>query len=132
MELFSLGLSAALAFLLYLGLWLAPTLAETISRVPLLRAAESFTIQNSVWRLIRLVLQLVVGLLYGLAILRLRQGREEAAIDLGVFASLLSITAVNLLTLYLYQFSALVAVLITFGFLFLLLTYRSWYLEPGS
>ena len=123
-----LGFQALLAILLLSVLWLSPGVSETAVWEALLTEAETLSMQNPAWLLVRLFLQVTVGLLYGFALLRLRQGREEAGLDMAIFASLLSITALNLLTFYLDQFGSLATVLATFGLFFLLLTYRSWYL----
>lgn len=122
-----LGFQALLAVLLLGVLWLSPGISETAVWQALLTEAETLSLQNPAWLVVRLFLQVTVGLLYGLALLRLRQRREEAGLDMAIFASLLSITALNMLTFYLNQFGSLATVLATFGLFFLLLTYRSWY-----
>ena len=127
-----LGFQALLAVLLLGVLWLSPGVSETAVWEALLTEAETLSMQNPAWLLVRLFLQVTVGLLYGFALLRLRQGREEAGLDMAIFASLLSITALNLLTFYLDQFGSLATVLATFGLFFLLLTYRSWYLDANE
>ncbi|MEA3336707.1 MAG: hypothetical protein U9R25_12405 [Chloroflexota bacterium] len=73
----------------------------------------------------RLVLQLSVGLLYLLALLRFWQGRERAAVDTAIFAALLSLTTLHLINFYLNQFGSLPALFINFALLLLMLAYRS-------
>jgi hypothetical protein len=45
-------------------------------------------------------------------------------------AVILSVTALQLLTFYLDQFTAVIPTLLQFGFLLLILQYRRWYLSP--
>ena len=71
-------------------------------------------------------LQTIVGLLYGASLILLRK-REHAAINVALFASILSLTVVNLLTFYLDQFNALLSVAFTLVFFLLLVSYRAWY-----
>ncbi len=127
-----LGFQALLAVLLLGILWLLPQVSESAMWEALLSEAETLSLQNPAWLLVRLFLQVVVGLLFGFALMRLRQGREEAGLDMAIFASLLSITALNLLTFYLDQFRALSSIFATFGLFLLLITYRSWYLKTDS
>ena len=124
-----LSFNALFSVLVLVGLWLSPQLATPDILAILVTFAEALSTQNPVWLVVRLFLELTVGLLYGFALLRFRQSREESGVDWALFASLLSITAVNLLAFYLDQFGALVSVLTTFALFFLLLTYRSWYVE---
>jgi len=123
---------ALLTVLIFVGLWLSPQISGIELLAAFLTQAETLSSQNPVWLVVRLFLELTVGLLYGVALLRFRQGREESGVDWALFASLLSITAVNLLTFYLDQFGALVSVFATFALFFFLLTYRSWYVEIRS
>ena len=128
-----MGMTALIGFLtlLLVGLlvwaWLSPTDADNI--LPnLLLADTELTIQRPIWLVVRLVLQVAVGILYLFAWLLLWKGREEAGIDVAIFTALFSLTAVHLLNFYLNQFSALTAVFINIAFFLLLLAYRSWYL----
>lgn len=127
-----LGFQALLTVLLLIALRLSPQISDTTLWATVLSEADELTLQNPVWLLVRLFLQVVVGLLYGLALLRIRQGREEAGLDMAIFAALLSITALNLLTFYLDQFRALTSIFATFGLFLLLVTYRGWYLQTDK
>jgi hypothetical protein len=111
--------------------WLSPADADKILPSLLLTDAE-LTIQRPVWLVVRLVLQVAVGILYLFAWLLLWRGRENAGIDAAIFAALFSLTAVHLLNFYLNQFGALTAVFINFAFFLLLLAYRSWYLATDG
>jgi hypothetical protein len=127
-----LALQALLTVLLLAALRLSPQISGTTMWAIILSEADTLTLQNPVWLLIRLFLQVVVGLLYGLALFRLRQGKEDAGLDTAIFASLLSITALNLLTFYLDQFRALASIFVTFSLFLLLITYRAWYLQQDE
>ena len=127
-----LGFQALLAVLLLGVLWLSPGVSETALWEALLTEAEALSIQNPAWLLVRVFLEVVVGLLYGLALLRIRQGREDAGLVMALFASLLSITTLNMLTFYLDQFQALSSIFATFGLFLLLITYRAWYLQTDN
>ncbi|MCB8982621.1 MAG: hypothetical protein H6659_02220 [Ardenticatenaceae bacterium] len=126
-----LGLQALFVILLVAILWLSPETTETALTEAMRAEAETFNLQSVIWTLVRLFLQVVVGLLYAFTLLRIRQGREEAGLDMAIFASLLSITALNLLTFYLDQFRALTSIFATFGLFLLLITYRAWYLQTA-
>lgn len=107
--------------------WLSPAWSERILVTFILTSAE-LTTQNPAWLVVRLVLQVVIGLLYLLALVRLLQGREEAGIQMAIFAALLSLTGLHLLNFYLNQFGSLAALLVNFITFLILLSYRSWYL----
>jgi hypothetical protein len=111
--------------------WAMPERAEEILSTVLLSATE-LTTQRPVWLVVRLGLQLLVGLLYLLALLQLWRGREEAGLTMAIFAALVSFTALNLLNFYLNQFGALIAFFFNFALFLLMLAYRSWYLAPGG
>ena len=115
--------------LVLVGLWLSPQITELDILAVLVTSTEALSTQNPVWLVVRLFLELMVGLLYGFAFLRFVRGHEQSGVDWAIFAALLSITAVNLLTFYLDQFGGLASVLATFALFFLLLTYRSWYAD---
>ncbi len=111
--------------------WAMPERAEEILSTVLLSATE-LTTQRPVWLVVRFGLQLLVGLLYLLALLQLWRGREEAGLTMAIFAALVSFTALNLLNFYLNQFGALIAFFFNFALFLLMLAYRSWYLAPGG
>ena len=109
-----LSFNALLTVLLLVGLWLSPEIAGIDILAALVVQAKALSSQNPVWLVVRLFLELTVGLLFGFVLLRFKQGHEQSGVDWALFASLLSITAVNLLTFYLDRFGALVTVIATF------------------
>jgi len=124
------GIYALLVVTVLLAAWLAPQARDTILAAFLVKAAELAV--PPIWLVVRLVLQFLVAVLYLLALLRLWRGREEAALNMAIFAALLSFTGVNLLNFYLNQFGALGAFFGNFVLFLLLLAYRSWYLAPDE
>jgi hypothetical protein len=83
------------------------------------------------WLAVRLILQLIVSVLYLVALIRFWRGHERGAVDTALFAALLAFTLVNLVNFYVSQFGALAAFFSNLTSLFVLLTYRAWYLAPG-
>jgi len=126
-----IGALTLLVAALLVAAWLMPDRADEILS-SLLLAATELTTQRPIWLVVRLGLQLLVGLLYLLAFVQLVRGREESGVNMAIFAALLSFTALNLLNFYLNQFSALTAFFFNFALFLLLLAYRSWYLTPGQ
>jgi hypothetical protein len=126
-----IGVSALFFAALLVVAWLWPAQSGLILSSVLLSATE-LTTQNPIWLVVRLALQLVIGTLYLLALLRLLQGREDTGIQMAIIASLLSLTGLHLLNFYLNQFSSLTGLFVDFVTLLLLLAYRSWYLTGGE
>jgi len=122
-----LGINALLTVFFLLWAWWDAQAADLILSTLLLEETE-LTIQRPIWLVVRLALQLIVGLLYALAFIWHRLGREKPAVDIALFAALLSITAVHLLTFYLNQFGSLTGLFWNLVQFLLLLAYRSWYL----
>lgn len=122
------GVYAFMVVMFLLMAWLVPQARDQVLSTFLVRAAEMAV--APIWLIVRLILQFLVAVLYLLALLRLWRGREEAALNVAIFAALLSFTAVNLLHFYLNQFGALSAFFANFALFLLLLAYRSWYLTP--
>lgn len=129
--LFLAGLNALLTVLGLLLAWLSPHLTILDLFGWLLTEAEQLSTQNPIWLVVRLVLQMAVSLLYLSALIGFWRRRESVGVDLAVFATLLSLTAVELLAFYLDQFGAIAGALFSFGLLLILLAYRRWYLSPS-
>lgn len=122
-----LGIQTILLVLILLWAWISPDVASVVLSTMYIAALE-LTTQRPIWLFVRLALQLIVGVLYLLGLVRFIQQREEAGLDYAIFASLLSLTAVHLLTFYLNQFGSLTALFINFAIFLLLQSYRSWHL----
>ena len=81
----------------------------------------------------RLLLQVLVGLLYLVALVLVLEEKRGAELSIWlIFAALLSFTTVNLLNFYLEQFDALAAFFFNLAVFFVLLMYRTWYLTPRT
>ena len=121
------GVQTIFMVCILLWAWLSPAIASAVLSTILVEASE-LTTQRPIWLFVRLALQLIVGVVYLLSLMRFVQRREEAGLDYAIFASMLSLTAVHLLTFYLNQFGSLTALFSNFALLLLLQSYRSWYL----
>ena len=82
--------------------------------------------------LVRLALQVAIGMVALISFLFILQGRERRGTLLAVVSVVLSLTAVQLITFYLNQFTAVVPTLYQFVFLLVILAYQRWYLLPES
>lgn len=80
------------------------------------------------WTVARLTIDGMTGLITLAAAILLMGRRDHLAIDLGIISLVLSLTAVNLITFYLDQFKAISNSLFQFGMLWLMLSYKRWYL----
>jgi hypothetical protein len=79
---------------------------------------------------LRVILQAAVGVIALVAVYLIAKGREERGLQWGLVAVVLSVTALQLLTFYLDQFTAVIPTLFQFGFMLLILQHRHWYLSP--
>lgn len=84
------------------------------------------------WFLLRVGLQLAIGLVSVWAFILLLRGREAAGIRAAIFGLSLSLTTVVLLTFYLDQFHAISTALFQFALLLFFSAYRQWYLTNPS
>jgi hypothetical protein len=130
-----LGLQSVLAVIalaLLLVMLLAPTLMTQPLGQFLVSTNELRSVADLPWFLTRFGLQLVIGLMVGIAFVLLWRGREETALKLAIFSLTLSLTTVVLLTFYLNQFSAISSALFQFVLLLFFGAYRHWYLNPTT
>ncbi|MCP4164698.1 MAG: hypothetical protein GY759_02250 [Chloroflexi bacterium] len=79
---------------------------------------------------VRLALEAGVSVIAVLATYYLLRGNERRGSVLALAAVVLSLTAIQLLTFYLDQFTAILPTLFQFGLLLLILSYRRWYILP--
>ncbi len=131
---FLLALGSAAAFLVAaLLLWALLAIFVPDPNMPELQIniGDSST-TNPTWLAVRLALQLLVSVLYLVSLFQFWRGREQRGVNLAIFAALLAFTLVNLINFYVSQFGALTAFFTNLVSLFVLLTYRAWYLAPQS
>ena len=80
---------------------------------------------------LRVILEAGVGLVALLAIFLILRGKERRGLLMALVAVILSLTALQLLTFYLDQFTAIIPALFQFVLLLLLLAYQQWYLPSA-
>jgi len=93
---------------------------------------DETTTAHPTWFAVRLMLQLLVSVLYLVALVRFWRGHERGAVAVALFAALLAFTMVNLVNFYVSQFGALAAFFASLATLLVLLAYRAWYLMPPN
>ena len=126
----------ALAALITLGtlIWVALSPAATTQAffTDLAAEAQGNSVSSVSGHMIRLALQAAIGVVALLGIALILRGNERRGTLLAVVSVVLSLTAVQLITFYLNQFTAIVPTLFQFAFLLLILVYQHWYLVPDS
>ncbi len=60
------------------------------------------------------------------------RGKDQRGVVFALIAIVLALTAVQLITFYLDQFTAILPTLFQFGLLLLVLAYQRWYLDQKS
>ena len=125
-----LGSAAALLVaVLLVAAWLAVVAPD--ANMPTLQVTiDEPTAAQPIWLGVRLILQVLVSLLYLVALVRFWRGHEQEAINTALFAALLAFTLVNLLNFYVSQFGALAAFFANLVTILVLLAYRTWSLAP--
>lgn len=102
-------------------------LRDLIISQPLVSGAASLN-----WAIVRLVLEGLVGALVTLSGVLMLVGSDNRGTDLGRFSLLISLTTINLITLYFAQFTALVSTIYQFILLLALIRYRSRFIRVGE
>lgn len=100
---------------------------DLIISQPLVSGAASLN-----WAIVRLVLEGLVGALVTLSGVLMLVGSDNRGTDLGRFSLLISLTTINLITLYFAQFTALVSTIYQFILLLALIRYRSRFIHVGE
>jgi len=100
---------------------------DLIISQPLVSGAASLS-----WAIVRLVLEGLVGALVTLSGVLMLVGSDNRGTDLGRFSLLISLTTINLITLYFAQFTALVSTIYQFILLLALIRYRSRFIHVGE
>jgi hypothetical protein len=126
------SLNALVSVLLLLLFATIPDVMDADALTWLITDQELRSIANVPWLILRLVLESTTGLLTVLAVVLLLLRRETQAIGVAIFAVVLSLTTVVLLTFYLDQFGAIYTAVLQFFSLMILLTYRRWYLDDPA
>ena len=130
-----LGVTAVSAILVFAALlWLSfsPTVVSTQGISALAAASRQTDVASVNGNYLRDAVQIAIGLVSLIAIALILSGREKHGILFAVISIVLSLTAVQLVTFYLDQFTAIIPTLYQLAFLFFVLTYRYWYLLPQT
>ena len=94
----------------------------------IISSGELNSVREIQWFVARLTIDGMTGLITLAAAIFLLARREHLGVELGIISLVLSLTAVNLVTFYLDQFKAISNSLFQFGMLWLMLSYKRWYL----
>jgi hypothetical protein len=124
----------ALGALVTLGtlIWIAlsPDATTQTFIADLATEAQSNSVRSLSGHIFRLGLEVAIGFVALFAIYLLLRGQERLGTLMAVVSGVLSLTAVQLITFYLDQFTAIVPTLFQFAFLLIILVYQHWYLSP--
>jgi len=126
------SLNALVNVLLLLLFATIPDVMDADALTWLITDKELRSIADVPWLILRLGLESTTGLLTLFAVVMLLLRRETEAIGVAIFAVILSLTTVVLLTFYLDQFGAIYTAVLQFVSLVILLTYRRWYLDDPA
>jgi hypothetical protein len=126
-----IAFSALVTFATLIWVAISPEATTETFLAGLATAAEQNDVTSVRMQYLRVILQATVGVLALWAIYLILKGREQRGLTVALVAVLASLTALQLLTFYLDQFTAVIPTLFQFGFLLLSLQYRQWYLSSG-
>ncbi len=94
--------------------------------------ARSLDIASLGGHYLRIIVDFAIGVVALVSFYFIARGEEQKGILLAVVSVVLSLTAVQLITFYLDQFTAILPTLYQFAFLLVILSYRDWYLKPNE
>lgn len=119
------------ALLTFAGLVLVNSFPENLTGTMLANLAAE-AVKTDVGSLfgqyLRVFLEIVIGGISIAGIYYFLRGNERLGVAFALIAAILSLTALQLITFYLDQFTAILPALFQLGFLLLILAYRRWYL----
>jgi hypothetical protein len=126
-----IAFSALVTFFGLIWVALSPT-ATTQALIADLAAATHMTDVASVaGNYLRITLQVIVGVVAMVAIYFFLQGKDQRGVIFALIAIVMALTAVQLVTFYLDQFTAILPTLFQFALLFLVLSYQRWHLDQN-
>jgi len=113
-------------------IWIAISPAATTQEflTELVAEAQGNKVNNLLGHYVRLIVEIANGIVALVAFYWILRGWERRGTILAIVSVVLSLTAVQLITFYLDQFTAIIPTLYQFGLLLVILSYRSWYLSP--
>jgi hypothetical protein len=125
-----IAFSALLTFATLIWVAISPSATTETFLADLAAQAERFDVSSVRVQYLRVTLQAAVGAIALAGFYFILQGQERRGLQAALVAVMLSATALQLLTFYLDQFTAVIPTLFQFGVLLLILQYRRWYLSP--
>ncbi len=115
-------------------IWVAVSPAATTQALLADLAVEAAKTDASsvIGQYLRVIMEIVIGVIAISAIYLILRDKERRGLAFALVAVILSLTALQLITFYLDQFTAIIPTLFQFGFLLLILAYRHWYMSSES
>jgi len=126
------ALGAIVTFSTLLWIAVSPSATAQAYLEGLVNEARSRTISNLAGHYVRLIIDVAIGVVALWGFYWILRGKERQGLILAVVSVVLSLTAVQLITFYLDQFTAILPTLYQFCFLLVVLAYRDWYLSPKT
>ncbi len=115
-------------------LWVAvsPSATTQAYLAGLVEAAQQTDAGSVAGNYLRIILEAADGIVALVAIYFFLRGKERRGVVFALIVIILALTAVQLITFYLDQFTAILPTLFQFGFLLLVLAYQRWYLDKNQ
>jgi peptidoglycan/LPS O-acetylase OafA/YrhL len=112
-------------------IWVAVSPAATTQTwiAGLAAEAQQTDVQSVAGNFLRYVLEFGVGIVALVSLYYFLNGNDRRGSVSAIIAVVLALTAVQLITFYLEQFTAIVPTLYQFGFLLLVLSFQRWYVD---
>lgn len=130
LSLLIIALSAIVTFFGLIWVAVSPTATTQAFIANLAEATHMTDVASVAGNYLRIILQVVVGTVALVAIYFFLRGKDQKGIVFALIAIILALTAVQLITFYLDQFTAILPTLFQFGLLLFVLAYQRWYLDP--
>lgn len=126
----SLGALVTIATLI----WVAVSPTDTTQTILANLAAEAAKTDASsvISQYLRVIMQVIIGVISISAVYFILRGEERRGLAIALVGVILSLTAMQLITFYIDQFTAIIPTLFQFCFLLLIFAYRHWYLSSES
>lgn len=124
-----IALSALLTLITLTWIAISPATINQVFLADLVAEAGKSAASSIIGEYLRIGVELLIGIVAVLAIVYFLQGNEQKGLGYALSAVILSLTALQLITFYLDQFTAVFPGLFQFVFLLLILAYQRWYLD---
>ncbi|HEY54655.1 MAG TPA: hypothetical protein G4N94_14510 [Caldilineae bacterium] len=127
-----IAFSALSTFIALIWMAVSPTATTQAFIADLAAAAQETDAKSVAGNYLHYVLEVGIGVVALAAMVFILRGREQRGLLFAMIAVILGLTAVQLVTFYLDQFTAVIPTLFQFGFLLLIVAYQRWYVEPAQ